>query len=444
MASWILEEIISKNIKEVEEIEEAKQFYELLFSQETNIEKFTQIFLDTRKHEVVIFWGWRWWEEREEGKVYQIKSLEKLEKFYVVKSLSWLQKMSDEEIQKIKLPPDKTLAYLAEDDKHLNKILKDIEKDKKQALNKWKSVLEEEATEKIGPFNDLLSEAKIGWEEEERKIKREREISPGKVKEFKQEVLESFDENAYMRDVFVNHLKTYKDESEQGAVGEERLFRLIQADDKAVFFDKWDVHYHYWGKKYGRDIGYGENYALFSDIAKLCKEIPQENFDTTLLNSEKPDNLFILATTGESVDFIDIRKNFKHNLSSGLKGLIGEYSLNGRSFPVFRVPYYQSKEQILILNKEKIGKLIQLSPLNKEEDRKLIEDIFYMNIQSFSENKELMEKFIKEPPNWLQGKGDEERQREYLKERVLIQIFERFEFEKVDDFEGYKVILKKQ
>jgi len=53
-----------------------------------------------------------------------------------------------------------------------------------------------------------------------------------------------------------------------------------------------------------------------------------------------------------------------------------------------------------------------------------------------------MEQFIKNPPEWLKKKGDEQIQREYLQKQVLIQIFERFGYNKPKDFEGYKLILK--
>ena len=89
-----------------------------------------------------------------------------------------------------------------------------------------------------------------------------------------------------------------------------------------------------------------------------------------------------------------------------------------------------------------MGQLVQLLPLNEGEEAKSVEDIFYMDIQAFSENEELMNEFIKKPPEWLQKIGDEQKQREHLRERVRIQIFERFEYIKSDDFEGYKLFLK--
>lgn len=80
--------------------------------------------------------------------------------------------------------------------------------------------------------------------------------------------------------------------------------------------------------------------------------------------------------------------------------------------------------------------------MNKGEDKNLVKDIFYINVQAFSENNNLMEQFIKKPPEWLKKIGNEQKQREHLQERVLIHIFERFEYNKPKDFEGYKFLLK--
>ncbi|MBI4743311.1 MAG: hypothetical protein HY776_00500 [Actinobacteria bacterium] len=86
--------------------------------------------------------------------------------------------------------------------------------------------------------------------------------------------------------------------------------------------------------------------------------------------------------------------------------------------------------------------MIQHSPLNKGENKALVRDIFYINIQTFSNNSKLMEEFIKKPPEWLKNIGSEQEQRDHLEESALIHIFERFEYNKPKDFEGYKLTLK--
>jgi hypothetical protein len=48
--------------------------------------------------------------------------------------------------------------------------------------------------------------------------------------------------------------------------------------------------------------------------------------------------------------------------------------------------------------KPKLGKLIQYSPLDEGESENLRKGIFYISIQSFSGNPELMNSFIKKSP----------------------------------------------
>lgn len=271
-------------------------------------------------------------------------------------------------------------------------------------------------------------------------------ISPKRTEEFKKEVIKTFYEGAHIRDIFSKYFKEYDDKTKEKNDKKER-FGVNIVDDKASFFDEWHVHYVGWGENYGRDLASGEDSYLLDDIAKNCKEITKEEFETILTKIENTDNIVIFATNIAFWRFFEDSKNFKPKWHRDIKqletkGFGGWYEFNGKSIPVFETYHRKIDKQILILNKSKIGKLVQLSPLNEREKEESIEDIFYMDIQAFSENTELMEEFIKKPPEWLQNVGDEQKQREHLRERVRIQIFERFEYSKPTDFEGYKLFLK--
>lgn len=272
-------------------------------------------------------------------------------------------------------------------------------------------------------------------------------ISQKRIEEFKKEVLKSFYEGAALRDVFVNYLKVYEDKTKEKITGKKERFGINIVDDKVSFFDEWHVHYVGWGENYGRDLSSGENSYLLDDVAKDCKVISKKEFDTTLSKFKNPDDIIIFATNVAFWRFFEDSKNFKPKWHRDIKQLdvknFGSwYDFNGKSIPVFETYHRKIDKQVLVLNKTKLGQLIQLSSLNDGEDEKSIEDIFYMDIQAFSENQELMEEFIKKPPEWLQAIGDKQKQREHLRERVRIQIFERFEYNKPADFEGYKLTLK--
>ena len=270
-------------------------------------------------------------------------------------------------------------------------------------------------------------------------------ISQTKVKEFKKEVMDSFYTGAILRDIFINYLESYDNKIEEKIPGKKERFGVNIVDDKAAFFDEWNVSFGRWGENYGHDLSSGENSYLLDDIARNCKEIPRESFESTLLSFEDPANIVIFATGTAIWQFLEDSKKYRPKWNKDIKqltieGFDGWYDLNGQLVPVFKTYHQRVDKQVLIFNKEKMGKLIQLSPLNGSENEKFIEDIFYMDIQAFSENSELMEFFIKSPPTWLKEIGDEKEQREHLKERVRIHLFERFEYEKPENFEGYKVL----
>ena len=440
LASWIFYKLSQNKDDEI-----VKQFYNAIQnSAPSKIEELTNIFSRTHSFEVEDFWGWDNWEmsEKGEGQVHSIQILEKLERFYAVKALSLLSGKSDEEIEKVKLPHSRDLAYLAEGTRDLVRTLEDIKANPKN----WQFILKDEAINKVDALKTLLTKAKEAQEQEEVELKKEQAISQKRVQEFKKEVLKTFYEGANLRDIFKKHFNAYEDKTKEKTDKKER-FGINIVDDKASFFDEWHVHYVGWGENYGRDLASGENSYLLDDIAKDCVEISKEGFEATLAKIENPNDIVIFATNIAFWRFFEDSKNFKPKWHRDIKqleikGFGGWYDFNGKSIPVFETYHQKIDKQILILNKAKMGQLVQLLPLNEGEEAKSVEDIFYMDIQAFSENEELMNEFIKKPPEWLQKIGDEQKQREHLRERVRIQIFERFEYIKSDDFEGYKLFLK--
>lgn len=438
LASWILDYFMRNKTDEV-----VRQFYDSVQSVfPPKIEDFTNIFLKTHSFDVEDFWGWSWWEMRADGKVHSIQILEKLERFYAVKSLTLLAGKADEEIRKIELPHTRDLAYLAEGTRDLIKVLGDI----KTNPDDWKFVLSENAVSKVDVFKELLAKAKEAQELEEVKLKKEQAISQKRVQEFKKEVLKTFYEDANMRDIFAKHFNAYEDKTKEETEYKER-FGINIVVDKASFLDEWHVHYDDWGENYGRDLASGEDSYLLDNIAKDCKEITNENFEATLEKFENPDDIVIFTINIAFWRFFEDSKSFKSKWHRDIKqlevkGFGGWYEFNGQSIPVFETYHRKIGKQILILNKTKVGRLVQLSPLNEGENKESVEDIFYMDIQAFSENQVLMNEFIKKPPVWLQKIGNKQKQREHLRERVRIQIFERFEYNKSEDFEGYNLLLK--
>ncbi len=272
-------------------------------------------------------------------------------------------------------------------------------------------------------------------------------VSQRKIEEFKKETSKSFFEQAVLRGIFIIHFKAYEDKTKEKTASEQERFGINVVDDKAAFFETWHVHYMNWGLNYGGNIASWENAYLLDELAKDCKVIAKGSLETILATFANLEDITILTTNIVSWQFFEDSKNFKPKWHAGtrqldVKGFGGWYDYRGQSIPIFETYGQSTEERILILNKAKIGKLVQLSPLSEGEDEKSVEGIFFIDIQAYSENSGLMETMLKNPPDWLKQIGDEQRQHEYLEARVRIRILERFEYVKPTDFEGYKILLK--
>ena len=365
-----------------------------------------------------------------------------METFYAIKSLSLLATKTDEQIGGIQLPYNRDLAYLADGSRDLIKVLDDI----KANPDRWKFVLTDNAINKVDSFKNLLLRAKEAQEREEVRIKRKNNISQNKVREFEAGVLTGFYDAVSLRDIFRSYGLVENKLNETKRNVKER-FGINRVDDKAAFFEDWYVHFGDWGNNYGRDLAAGENSYLLDEIAEKCQEIARKDFETTLSKFAKPEDIIIFATNVALWRFFDDSKNFKPKWHTDIKqlnvkGFGGRYDFKGQLIPIFETYHRTIEKQILILNKNKLGQLIQLSPLNEGEDKNSIKDIFYLNVQAFSEHEGLMNQFIEKPPEWLKKTGNKQEQQEYLQELVWIKIFERFEYNKSKDFEGYKLLLK--
>jgi len=299
--------------------------------------------------------------------------------------------------------------------------------------------------DKLIPFLKMFKEKAQKKIEE---IHREQDISLKKIDEFKEDVLKGFNESLILRDIF-KYYKLYEDIT-KGEV-KENLKRVGIGNiisDKAQFFDEWYAHYYDWGTGFGRDLAHWENSFIFEKIINNCKEMNERNINKCLDELKDISNIIIFSLNLDLYDFFSDSNNFvfkwhKNSSPLNVKEFEGKYRYKDKDIPVFSIHQNKFNRKILILNKIKLGKLIQYSPLNEGEDEYLKKDIFYINVQSFSENKELMDNLIKNPPDWLQKVGDEQKQKEHLEKKVLINIFERFKYVKDNDFQGYSLNLEK-
>lgn len=437
LSSWILGEL--RNDKDNKGIREIYNSIQSIFPRQ--LEEFTNIFLKSHSFEVEGFWNWDRWELKDTGEVQTINFLEKLECFYVIRALTILESKNEVQIKGIQLPYSRDFVFLIEGSRDLMNILNDIIANP----GNWKFILSDQAIGKADSLKQLLRIAKEKQENEEIEFRKTNPISQNKVKEFEDNVIKGFYETSVVRDIF-KHYKLFKSKM-KNKVQKKNRFGTSIVEDKAVFFEKWHVHYGDWGNNFGDNIAYGENSEIIETISRDCEEIEEEHYEELFTKFRDKKDIIIFATNVALYRFFENSQKYKPKWYQdirqlNIKGFEGWYEYEDILIPVFEIYNRKTERQILVLNKSKLGQLIQFSPLDKGEPETLQKDIFYINVRAFSDNTEAMDEIIGKPPEWLKKVGDATKQREYLKEKVLIHIFERFEYCKAVNFQGYRLKLK--
>lgn len=274
-------------------------------------------------------------------------------------------------------------------------------------------------------------------------IERKQKISLRKVEEFKEDLLNSFNKMVVIRNI-CKHYNIYEDKTNE-KLRQDRCCDFSQISAKTAFFEEWDDEK---GTDDGRDIAASEDLYIIENIASHCTEIEAGNLDKIIEKFSNLSNVIIIAKNVIVCEVLEPKFKLKWNSDITpieIRGFEGWYTTSARNIPVFQRYFVNDNEEkiILVLDVSRLGKFIQYSPINEEKAEKFRKDIFYINVQAFSENQELMEEFL-ESPNLLNGlanKGDKAHQREYLEEKVLIKVYERFEFKRHEEFEGYLIKL---
>ncbi|MBI5754336.1 hypothetical protein HZA40_04300 [Candidatus Peregrinibacteria bacterium] len=423
-----------------------KEFYnEIKNALPSDIVNFTDVFLDAHNFEAERSWGWDNWEMsmKEEGEVHCIQILEKLERFYAVNALSLIRAKTDAELQQIELPHNRDMAFLAEGTRDLNKTIQDIEANP----DNWKFVLDENSIGKTSGLKSLLNKARVDQEEDDLRRKRNTNIAGEKVEKFKKGLLLSYSQSHPIKAIFKKY-GLYEDNTDKSYSGAIKKNGINTMFDKAPFFGdevSWHVHFvgHDEAFGFGRGMAYGENEQMLEKLISNCQRVNREDFETTIL-SFKTSNLLLIATNHASWTFFEQLGNYiphwhpnfpKDRLFEGAEGVM---RLKNLFVPVYQVfTPNAEKSEVLILDKTKLGKVIQYSPLDKKDQQTLKYDVFLIDVQEFSPDSVILNEFLKNPPPWLKKISTEEKRKEHLQEEVLIHIYQRSEFVLNKKFHGH-------
>lgn len=440
VASWVLFKFI--NDKKDSKI---KDFYnELVKELPKEVTKFTDLFIGAHSFSIESFWGWDNWEmeEHDDGEAHFIDILSKLESFYAINTLTILSSITKERLSEVRLPHSRNLAYLAEGNRSLLATLEDVKKDPKG----WKFILNQEAIGMVDSLKKMLTDAKDAQEKEETEDKIKKSISLEKVQTFKKNLKNSFYQNHTFRNIFKHH-NLYEDISEETYIGELKNVGINTLFDKAAFFEDWHINFVGVGEEFSRTISLAENREVFDRIlekGKLSIE-KEEEFDEKLDSLDDLSRVIIISINSASWKVFEEMKRGGSYIPSwrlkqkqkSIEELDGIYSFRGQDIPVYSIYMKGNKRSMIVLRVDKMGILKQHSPLNKGDSTNAREDIFKIEVKEISHGSDVMKELFSKQPKWLKEMKNDEERVNYLKERVLIHVFERFEVVFNPDFEAF-------
>lgn len=444
IASWILF-LLQKD----GESKELQKIYSISKNSLPNgIKELSSLFNSVHNFDVEDFWGWDHWELSlyPEGGVHSIQILEKLEVLFAVKGLELLGGKTEIEIENIHIDPSRDLANLVGGSRSLIATLDSIE----SSPEDWEFILNKGATDKVEAFKTLLLRAKKSQEKKEAQVKRDTGISHKKVTDFKVNLIENYKKNFPISELF-KFYNLYADKtdtsSETHAIGINTLF------DKAAFFGKevgWYIHYSGNDEAFGfgRSMTHGENKKVFEQLKESCSERDQYSFDHIFAENH-PDDYIILTTNNAVWRYFEYGKDnyipkWRQDFPDEYKDteVNGVLLINKIHIPVFSffIPD-NKKSEVYIINKNKLGSFTHWKPEDKDVE---LSGVFSIEVLPLDQDSPETVKLLSNPPEWLEEIEDKDAQLKYLQERLVIKVFEKFDYTKAGDFEGYIIEIEKE
>ena len=392
------------------------------------------------------------------GEAYQIMTIHR--KRYYILFLAWL--LVDERTTNYRLPA-LDLTQLGAIGAQMDEMIRLVGELKGESRQRTR-LLWQLAFNRFGDLEqwekrvvDFLMRVKRAAQKQLVAKQRTTEISPKHRDEFKSAILEGFNDQAILRALFQQHTNTYLDRAQDRVkTSAHGGWGIQELANKATFLELRELRSAGWN--YGKNLADNENMFLFENILNHCQRITMRRFESGLTTAGDPGDVFILGSRFALEHFLAQSDNFhSHQLGelvsskrngmpkevTAIPGFAGSYHSAEQAFPVFVFSHRGSGNQLLILNRRRLGAMVQLPmPAGGRKQVKLLGRIFHFDLRSLSASRPLVKRYLDMDVDWLRKLGDEKTKRDYLRRRVLVVIQQHLAFQRAEDFIGYKILIR--
>lgn len=274
------------------------------------------------------------------------------------------------------------------------------------------------------------------------KKENDEKISPAKVEAFKKNVIAGFHKSGVIRNIYTR-LNKFKNKIADNTSPEGLMLTGVnQVYPKGSFTSRSDD----WGNSFGVEIANTEDFNLLYKIVPKCKhEKIKDERVIEILENEKNLTDKIIICLNYRLSYKLFRNSEDYVPSWEAQPPIDKAGYDGKyknELEVYHIYSPYASNQVIIIDKNKMGELIQYSPVTADT-QEFLRDIFFFNVEAFNDNEALIQPYINDKAIWLTEKGDVKAQRDYLLKSVWLRIFEKVNLElKNDEIIGTNYIIE--
>jgi hypothetical protein len=416
-------------------LEMAKAFLSYL---PTDMQKLVELFNSISDERASDAWGWHWWDLNPDGEVHFVDTFTRPNRTFIVQALKILAGQGQVPIP---VPSDDSaFTFDSTNQQGVGATLTQMEAD-------WAAfggIVGDGECEQAARLRAMFESMKKAAEEARERKLIAAPLDPVKIDAFHENVAAAFDRFSRMR-LLMEKLSKVNDRSLDSAPAGLHAWGYNQLDDKGAFITDWPVHYGGWGEAYGRGLAQAEDNRAFEVMltnAKSSQEISENDIIpeiTKHLQARKWHKPVILQTLQSALEYAQIRNResfvprYSRDLpsipESEIDGFMGVLLVGGEPVPVFDIFVQKGDltDKILITELSRYAEWNRYSPLDEGGPDGDVYKQLQIKVFDLNRDDDRRNKILQEAPDWLTDKGDANQREAYLRSRVVVNVYDKFD-----------------
>jgi len=410
-----------------------------------DLTELTALYTRTMGHAAHEFWGWDWFDKIPEDTVVHLDSAGRLRTYYCFLALRKCQELDAAVLRELVVSSDESFFFEACGGGPLSAVLLEFENDRLR----WSAAVPDSWLAKIAALRDIFLRTARAYEKAEEDRVMDAVISADVRAQFRRRFVRVHRENAWLRKL-MDALGAFLDQSSSGAVSAPgERWGLDQVEEKKFYVQNGGSVAEELAQHHAEDFATAESALAFDLMLRVlprCTPGAVESAESAVVAAMRqvresggsPD-LVLMGTRAASRLSLERASSFtpkwrRNSRWSSMSEFEGFLAFDGSDIPVFRVWTQSEPEAACVMNIAKCLRWVQQAPANDVPE----EGFFYINLTDLGLEDPPRESILKNRPPWLEKQEDKER---YLRQRVWLRIYERFEIKLLDPVAGCRVDL---